>query len=102
MSSRNSSRRNTVTSNTTLNNSNSSLNEGNSILIDNARKRNQRKDDIIRKKVEQDLKKKNKGRSKKTVRKSSKIYKTVGSLKPSQAVILPENAKVFNIFIINK
>ncbi|KAL6612769.1 CBS-domain-containing protein [Neocallimastix californiae] len=95
MSSRNSSRRNTVTSNTTLNNSNSSLNEGNSILIDNARKRNQRKDDIIRKKVEQDLKKKNMGRNKKTVKKSSKFYnKTVSSLKPSQAVILPENAKV--------
>jgi CBS domain-containing protein len=93
MSSRNSSRRN-LTSNNALNSSNSSLNEGNSILINNARKRNQRKDDIIRKKVEQDLKKKNKGRSKKTVRKSSKIYKTVGSLKPSQAVILPENAKV--------
>jgi len=93
MSSRNS-RRNTLNSNPNLNNSNSSLNEGNSILIDNARKRNQRKDDIIRKKVEQDLKKKNKGRNKKTVRKSSKIYKTVSSLKPSPAVILPESAKV--------
>jgi len=57
MSSRNSSRRN-LTSNNALNSSNSSLNEGNSILINNARKRNQRKDDIIRKKVEQDLKKK--------------------------------------------
>jgi len=87
MSSRPSSRRNT---------GNASMLEGNSILIDNARKRNQRKDDIIRKKVEQDLKKKNMGRSgKKTVRKSSKFYnKTVSSLKPSQAVILPENAKV--------
>ncbi|ORX86832.1 CBS-domain-containing protein [Anaeromyces robustus] len=72
------------------------LEANNSVLIDNARKRNQRKDDIIRKKVEQDLKKKNMGRNgKKTIRKSSKAFnKTVSSLKPSQAIILPENAKV--------
>jgi CBS domain-containing protein len=93
MSSRNNSRRSTLT--TSNSGSNNNLNE-NSIVIDNARKRNQRKDDIIRKKVEQDLKKKNMGRSgKKTIKKSSKAYnKTVSSLKPSQAVILPENAKV--------
>ncbi|ORX51016.1 CBS-domain-containing protein [Piromyces finnis] len=99
MSSRNSSRRNTLSANnSTINSASNSmltLNE-NSVLIDNARKRNQRKDDIIRKKVEQDLKKKNMGRNgKKTVKKSSKFYnKTVSSLKPSQAVILPESAKV--------
>jgi len=95
MSSRNISRRSTVAAANTTMISNSSAID-NSVMIDNARKRNQRKDDIIRKKVEQDLKKKNMGRNgKKTIKRSSKYNKTtVSSLKPSQAVILPETAKV--------
>ena len=93
MSSRNTSRRSTAANTTMISNSSAI---DNSVMIDNARKRNQRKDDIIRKKVEQDLKKKNMGRNgKKSIRRSSKFNKTtVSSLKPSQAVILPETAKV--------
>lgn len=75
---------------------NTSFTEGNSVIIDNARKRNQRKDDIIRKKVEQEIKKKGMGRNgrKNGPRQSKFVNKTVSSLKPSPAVILPENAKV--------